>query len=710
MIDLKQSVQYVKGVGPTRVALLNNIGIYTLEDLITYFPREYEDRSKRKRIADLEIGEEATIEARVVSDVSVNRVRRNMTILKTVVEDDTGRCTITWFNQTYVKQYIKRGETYRFFGKVNNELNYLEMRNPVYDEIGKTKNTGKIMPVYPSTYHLSQTAIRQAVENGLQMVEEKLKETLPDYLLSEYNLEGLENSLNQIHFPTSDEKRLQARKRLVFEELLTLQLALLELKGQTEAEEGICFEKDVKMSDVINTLPFKLTKAQLRVLEEIDNDMESNKPMNRLLQGDVGSGKTVVAMIAAYKAVKSGYQVAVMAPTAILASQHLEEFQKILEPFGIKCRLLLGSTKVKERREILEQLADGTIDILIGTHALLTENVIFQKLGLVVTDEQHRFGVKQRTTIISKGDNPDVLVMTATPIPRTLALILYGDLDISIIDELPPNRKKIETYAVTKRMEERVNNFIRKNIDDGRQIYVVCPLVEEKEDELEDIEHEENKNNQLGLDQFQPSKQVQNADLKAVKEWTERYQKDIFPNYKVACVYGKMKAQEKEKVMEQFKNGDIDILVSTTVIEVGVNVPNASVMVVENADRFGLAQLHQLRGRVGRGEYQSYCILKYNSQCSSVGRERMKTMQETNDGFVIAEKDLELRGTGEFFGTKQHGLPEFKIANLFVDMPMLKSVQSVALKIETEDPGLKSEKNEKLRKLVDNKLKQSIAL
>ena len=689
MIDLKQNVQYVKGVGPARVALLNNLGIYTLEDLLTYFPREYEDRSKQKKIGDLVDGEETTIEAKAVSEVSINRVRRNMTILKVVVEDDTGRCVITWFNQTYIKQHIKRGETYRFFGKVSNEFNHLQMTNPVYDEIGNTKNTGKIMPVYPSTYHLSQTSIRQAVENALKMIEGKLKETLPDYLLSEYNLNGLEDSLNQIHFPTSENNRLQARKRLVFEELLTLQLALLELKGQTQSEEGICFEKEAKMSDVINNLPFHLTKAQLRVLEEIDSDMESSKPMNRLLQGDVGSGKTVVAMIAAYKAVKSGYQVAVMAPTAILATQHLEEFKKILEPFGIKCRLLLGATKAKERKEILEQLEDGKIQVLIGTHALLTENVIFHKLGLVVTDEQHRFGVRQRTAIISKGNNPDVLVMTATPIPRTLALILYGDLDISIIDELPPNRKKIETYAVTKRMEERINNFIRKNINEGRQIYVVCPLVEEKEEEEQD---------------------EQKADLKAVKEWTEKYQKEIFPDYKVACIYGKMKQSEKDEIMEGFKNGNIDILVSTTVIEVGVNVPNANMMVIENAERFGLAQLHQLRGRVGRGEYQSYCILKYDSHCSQVGRERMKTMQETNDGFVIAEKDLELRGTGEFFGTKQHGLPEFKIANLFVDMPMLKSVQSVALKIETEDPGLKEEKNSRLRKLIDKKLKQSVAL
>ena len=561
------------------------------------------------------------------------------------------------------------------------------MRNPVFDKIDSSKNTGKIMPVYPTTYKLSQTAIRQTIENALNMTKGKLEETLPDYLLKEYNLLDLQNSLEQIHFPTDAEHRMQARKRLVFEELLTMQLALLELKGSSEKSKGIVFDKNAKMSDVINTLPFKLTKAQLRVLAEIDSDMESEKTMNRLLQGDVGSGKTVVSIISAYKAVKSGYQVAIMAPTAILATQHMEEFSKILAPLGIKCELLLGATTAKNKKDILERLQNGEINVLIGTHALITENVTFKNLGLVVTDEQHRFGVKQRTAIAAKGNNPDILVMTATPIPRTLALILYGDLDISIIDELPPNRKKIETYAVTKQMEERINKFIKKNIDEGRQIYVVCPLVEEKEEEDENTK-----------------------ELRAVKEWTKIYKEQIFPEYRVECVYGKMKPKEKDEIMKKFKEGEIDILVSTTVIEVGVNVPNANIMVVENADRFGLAQLHQLRGRVGRGQYQSYCVLKYNSKCSQVGKERMKTMQETNDGFVIAEKDLELRGTGEFFGTKQHGIPEFKIANLFVDMPMLKSVQSVALKIESEDKGLTQQKNERLRKIVDNKLKQSVSL
>lgn len=392
-------------------------------------------------------------------------------------------------------------------------------------------------------------------------------------------------------------------------------------------------------------------------------------------------GKTVVAMCAAYKAVKCGYQVAIMAPTAILASQHLESFNEILEKYGIKCELLIGSVTKKKKEEILEKLKNGELDVLIGTHALLEENVVFKNLGLVVTDEQHRFGVRQRATISQKGENPDVLVMTATPIPRTLALILYGDLDISIIDELPPNRKKIDTYAVTKSMEERINNFIKKQIDEGRQVYVVCPLVEETEE----------------------------IDAKAVLELTEKYKNEIFKNYRVEYLHGKMRPKEKDAIMQEFKEGNIDILISTTVIEVGVNVPNASIMVVENAERFGLAQLHQLRGRVGRGEYKSYCILKYDSK-SDVVRQRMKTMQETNDGFVIAEKDLELRGSGEFFGTRQHGLPELKIANLFEDMPTLKMVQSLAIKIEQEDPKLELEKNRPLKELVGKKFTDRIEI
>ncbi len=683
MIDLKQSVQYVKGVGPNRVKILNSIGIKTLEDLITYFPRTYEDRSKPKMISELVDGEEALIEVMATSNMSEVRIGKNRTILKLIVRDEAGTsCIITWFNQSYLKGRFKLGERYKFYGKVQVKYGKVEMTNPVYDVDENSKNTGKIIPIYPLTYNLKQSAIRNAIENGLKIVNGKLVETMPDYLMQEYHLVERNKAIKQIHFPDSFVEYENARKRLVFEELLSMQLALLGLKSQYDKEnDGIVFSKDVKMSDVINELPFKLTKAQLKVLEEIDGDMEKNKPMNRLLQGDVGSGKTIVSIIAAYKAVKCGYQVAIMAPTAILAEQHLQEFTKILEPFGIKCKLLLGGTRVKKRRGILEGLENGTINILIGTHALLVDDVVFKNLGFVVTDEQHRFGVRQRGNIVAKGKNPDVLVMTATPIPRTLALILYGDLDISIIDELPPNRKKIETYAVTKSMEERVNNFIRKNVDEGRQVYVVCPLVEESEE----------------------------VEAKSVVELEEKYETEVFHNYRVRYLHGKMKQKEKDEIMHEFKDGKIDILVSTTVIEVGVNVPNASLMIIENAERFGLAQLHQLRGRVGRGEYQSYCILKYEGKSQEI-RQRMKIMSETNDGFMIAEKDLELRGSGEFFGTKQHGIPEFKIANLFEDMEILKCIQSVALRIENDDPKLEKEENKVLRKLVDDRFTKRIEI
>ena len=681
MIDLNKDVKYVKGVGPNRIQLLNKLKIYTLKDLITYYPRDYEDRSNPQNICDCEDGTEAIIEAMPISKITEFR-KGKMTISKLIVKDQTGSCYITWYNQGYLRNRFIPMKFYRFFGKVSKKGNRVEMNSPVFDDIEQTKNTGKIIPIYPLTYELKQSTLRRIIENGLSEVNGKLDETLPEYILKENNLLDINTAIERIHFPIDFSEYNKSRDRLVFEELLTTQLALLKLKNNYERDQnGIAFRKDVKMSDVINVLPFKLTKSQLRVLEEIDNDMESEKSMNRLLQGDVGSGKTVVAMISAYKAVKSGYQVAIMAPTAILASQHLESFQSILSQFGIRCELLISSITKKKKMEILERLQNGEIDILIGTHALLEENVLFKNLGLVVTDEQHRFGVKQRATIATKGKNPDTIAMSATPIPRTLALILYGDLDISIIDELPPNRKKIETYAVRKGMSERVNQFIRKQIDSGRQAYIVCPLVEENEE--------------LGLN--------------SVIELEEKYKNETFSDYKVAYLHGKMKAREKDEIMEQFKNGEIQILIATTVIEVGVNVPNASIMVVENAERFGLAQLHQLRGRVGRGEYQSYCILKFEGNSETI-RQRMKVMCDTNDGFIISEKDLELRGSGDFFGTEQHGIPEFKIANLFEDMGTLKKVQKIAMQIMAEDPLLEKEKNAKLNELIKSKFKSRIEI
>lgn len=682
-MDLKDDVKFVKGVGPNRVKLLNKLNIFTLEDLITYFPREYEDRSKPKKIADTENGEECLIEGIVTSRIKEIRThRRNMTIYKLIVRDETDSCELIWYNQSYLKKMFEIGETYKFYGKINKKIGITEMLSPVYDSEGNSRNTGKIIPIYPLTYNLSQNTIRKIIETGLDLAKDQIEETLPAYILDEYKLLGAKEAIEQIHFPNELQDFSRARNRIAFEELLTMQLLLLSLKNKYKNQEvGIEFDKNIKMSDVINDLPFKLTKAQVRVLEEIDKDMESSKAMNRLLQGDVGSGKTIVAMIAAYKAVKSGYQMAMMAPTSILATQHMVNFENILSKYGIKCELLLGSTSKKKKEDILDRLKNGEIDIIIGTHSLLEENVVFNNLGLVVTDEQHRFGVRQRSTIASKGKNPDVLVMTATPIPRTLALILYGDLDISIIDELPPNRKKIDTYAVRKSMEERVNNFIKKQIDEGRQAYIVCPLVEESEE----------------------------IEAKSVLELAEKYKTQVFKEYRVEYLHGKMRPKEKDEIMQRFKDGKIDILISTTVIEVGVDVPNSNIMVIENAERFGLAQLHQLRGRVGRGEYKSYCILKYQGN-SEIIRKRMQVMQDTNDGFIISEKDLELRGSGEFFGTKQHGIPEFKVANLFEDIKLLKLIQSLTEKILQDDPTLDLEKNKRLKKLVEDKLKNRIEI
>ena len=680
-IDLNKEVQFVKGVGPNRVKLLNKLNIYTLKDLITYFPRNHEDRSIAKKISECVDGETVLIKATALTKITEIRARR-LSIYRLVVNDESSSCVITWFNQKYLKDKFKVGETYTFFGKIENKGGTFEMKSPVFDEDGVDKNTGKIVPIYPLTSRLSQNVLRKIIESGIDEVYGNLEESIPDYILQKYKLLGINEAYKNIHFPSSNSDFIRAKNRLVFEELLALQLALFRLKeGQKYDEKGIKFDTNIKMQDVIDTLPFTLTNAQKRVLNEIDKDMEKDTAMNRLLQGDVGSGKTVVSIVAAYKAVKSGYQAAIMAPTAILADQHLKNFTKMLEPFGIRCELLVSSVTKKNKELILERLKNGEIDILIGTHALLEDNVVFKNLGLVVTDEQHRFGVKQRATIVAKGNNPDVIVMSATPIPRTLALILYGDLDISIIDELPPNRKKIETYAVGKDMEERIIAFVKKLIGEGRQAYIVCPLVEDSDD----------------------------MDLKSVTALAEKYKTEVFSEYRVEYLHGKMKAKEKDDIMQRFKNGKIDILISTTVIEVGVDVPNASIMIIENAERFGLAQLHQLRGRVGRGEYKSYCILK-NEGHSKVCKERMKVMCQTNDGFVISEKDLELRGSGDFFGTAQHGVPELKIANLFENIRELKEVQELASQIIADDPNLEQEKNFRLKSLIEDKFTSRIEI
>lgn len=659
---LKMPVPHLKGVGRARALLLNKLGIFTIGDALYYFPREYEDRSSLKAIAQLVDGETCAFEGVVSSAVSETRPRRGFTIQKTLVRDSTGAIFATWFNQPYLKNSLKQGEKYFFYGKISRKYRTLEVLSPVYEKAGEgeTKNTCRIVPVYPSTANLTQNAIRSAIRSALEAAGGRLADALPGRLRDGYGLEELNYCLENIHFPSCDNAFHNARRRLVFEELLLLQLALFGMKNKLDDESGgIAFSAAKETEAFTGALPFRLTPAQRRVFGEIAADMESKRAMNRLVQGDVGSGKTAVAALALYKAAKSGYQGAFMAPTEILAEQHYRTLGSLLKESGLRVVLLTGSQGRSEKSGALEDIKSGAADLVVGTHALIDGNVEFKKLGLVVTDEQHRFGVRQRAALSRKGPNPDMLVMTATPIPRTLALILYGDLDISVIDELPPGRKPVETYVVDNGMRERINRFIRKKVAEGRQVFIVCPLVEESD----------------------------TIEAKSAVELAERIASKDFAGLRVGLVHGRMRPAEKDSVMDSFIKGETDILVSTTVIEVGVDVPNATVMVVENAERFGLAQLHQLRGRVGRGEHQSYCIL-YNEGKSDIARERMQVMQKTGDGFLISEKDLELRGQGEFFGTRQHGIPDLKIANLYKDMEILKQAQEAALEILKEDRHL----------------------
>lgn len=675
-ILLKKPVQYLKGVGEAKAALFQRLGVFSVGDVITHYPRNYEDRSKLKRLAELQDGEQCSFEGVIASKVVESRPRKGLLLSRVSIIDDTGLINALWFNQAYLKNNIKVGEKYIFYGTITRKRAF-EVLNPVYERVNETGqvNTCRIVPVYPATGKLTQNAIRAVIRSSLEYAGNRLEEVLPKWILDTYCLEGVKYSINNIHYPESVEAFLRARERLVFEELLLLQLGLMSLKSTTESTaRGIFFSEGSEVKQFITMLPFKLTNAQIRVLSEIERDMESGMVMNRLIQGDVGSGKTIVAVLALVKAVKSGYQGTLMAPTGILAEQHYRSVKALLEPIGIKTVLLTGSTSAKAAKEFLKEIQEGSVDIVIGTHALLEERVVFKHLGLVVTDEQHRFGVRQRALLSKKGENADILVMTATPIPRTLALILYGDLDISVIDELPPGRKKVETYSVNGSMRERINKFIRNQVGEGRQVYIVCPLVEESDD----------------------------VEAKAAAEMADQLANKTFSDLRVALIHGKMKPSEKDAVMSQFVIGETDILVSTTVIEVGVNVPNASLMVVENAERFGLAQLHQLRGRVGRGEFQSYCVL-FNESRSKVAGERMKVMEKTTDGFIISEKDLELRGPGDFFGTRQHGIPELKIANLYKDMEILKKAQEAALKLMAQDRFLKNPENQLLERAVKDK-------
>ncbi len=677
-------IQYLKGVGPKRASIFRKMGIMTLGDLLFHLPRAYEDRTKTIKIQEGVIGEKQSFVLEVTGSPTVSRPRRGLSILQVPVRDSTGEAVMVWFNQDYLKKTFSPGQVYIVYGKLSFNRYQVQILNPDF-KLWSPDHVGSVTPIYPLTDGISNNEMKKIVAQALSEINDDIKSVVPKTYSIKRKLPSKLDSLIGIHFPKNLNHAEISRRALAYEELLLLQIGLLWFKNKGGAElEGIKFKNVRGLEKFIIDLPYKLTAAQIRVIQEIISDMTSNKRMNRLVQGDVGSGKTVVSAAAMVLAVLNGYQATMMAPTEILADQHFETLKDLLKNMPIKIGLLKGSMSLKSRESILNQISNGEVDIVIGTHALIQDSVKFKRLGLAITDEQHRFGVRQRIDLSDKGDLPDMLIMTATPIPRTLALILYGDLDISIIDELPPGRKLIETYAVGSDMEDRIFSFIRKQIIEGRQAYVVCPLIEEQEKQ----------------------------DLLSAEKTYERLTSDIFPDFNIGLIHGRMGQAEKEASMRSFKTGEMDILVSTTVIEVGVNVPNANIMLILNAERFGLAQLHQLRGRIGRGKYKSYCIL-INDSSNSTARERMRILQSTSDGFKISEKDLELRGPGEFFGTKQHGLPQLKAANLLKDMDVLKTAQEDAIQIISQDPELLSEENALIKAYIQDifrKLQEEIIL
>lgn len=635
---LNDRIESLSGIGETRAKLFAKLGIYTIMDLLHYYPRDYQDRTVVKKVAELTDGETVCVKAIPVTKISNIRGQRRINMQKLQVSDDTGHLTIVWFNQPFLNKIFDLSREYVFYGTVHFKSGRAEMSSPTFESVQNDRFTRKIIPIYSLTQKITQKMLQSTIQNCIGQAD-NIEETLPDWLLEKYNLCSISYAIKNIHLPNDYNTFQAAHKRLAFEELLTLHLSIRNVKAQKQKEKGQPLFNIEGLDCMINALPYTLTNAQNRVVQEIISDLRKDIPMSRLVQGDVGSGKTIIAAIAMFIARQNGVQAALMVPTEILAEQHFQTLHTIFDDII----LLTGSIPAKQKKEIYEKIKTGKVSMVIGTHALLEKEVAFLNLALVITDEQHRFGVMQRKKLEDKGRSPHLLVMSATPIPRTLALILYGDLDISIIDEMPPGRKLIETYAVDESYRFRINNFLEKELNKGRQIYVVCPLVDESE----------------------------TSELTAATEYAGKLQKQVFPNYKIGLIHGKMPGKKKEEIMHQFSVGQLQVLVSTTVIEVGVNVPNASVMVIENAERFGLSQLHQLRGRVGRGIHQSYCIL-FVQGGNEITRERMAIMAKTNDGFLISEKDLLLRGPGDFFGVKQHGLPEMKIANLYQDMNLLK--------------------------------------
>ncbi len=675
-MELNASIKYLKGVGEKRAAMLGKLGIRTLRDLLTFYPRIYEDWSNIISIKDAPLNENVCIKAIAGMRCREHKIRKGMTLYKTEITDGESLIDLTFFNNKYAAERIEQGKEYLFFGKITGKGYYRSMTSPEFTEFdGK----GRMRPIYPQTAGMNSRAIEKLIKTAFEVCE-RITDPLPENIRTDYCLMKIETALKNIHFPQSPDMLSEARRRLIFEELFLLELGLMRLKSKSRQANATPMTADYT-NEFFSLLPFELTGAQKRAIAQAAEDMQHGIPMNRLLQGDVGSGKTAVSAALIYNCARNGYQSALMAPTEVLAMQHYKTLAKMFENTDISIGLLTGSTPAAEKKKIKAALADGRIDLAVGTHALIQKDVEFRNLALAVTDEQHRFGVNQRGSLSSKGTNPHTLVMSATPIPRTLALIIYGDLDLSILDEMPKGRQKIETFLINSEIRERAYGYVKKHLCNGLQGYIVCALVAESEE----------------------------SELTAATELYKNLTDGFFKGFRVGLLHGKMKPAEKKSVMESFASGETQLLVSTTVIEVGIDVPNAVIMVIENAERFGLSQLHQLRGRIGRGTEKSTCIMISDAQNSET-EHRLKVLASTTDGFKIADEDLKLRGPGDFFGSRQHGLPELKIADMMTDGEAIRETHAAAQKLLKENPALSGEEYVLLRQAVNRMFFDGISM